>query len=350
MSVAAMLYGSVARARRDWYARRPAWRRTLERPVVSVGNVAVGGSGKTPVAALIARLLADEGQRPSILTRGYARALPSDGVTVVSDGTRLMADLARAGDEPLMVARQLPAVPVLVSGDRYLAGVLAERRFGCTVHVLDDGFQHFQLDRAVDLVLMSPEDLEQARTLPAGRLREPLDVVRHASAVIVSDADPEQAAAVAAAVGAPAVFRLRRFLDRPRLVEPAGRVVSPAAGTRVLAVAGVARPERFFASLAGQGWTIGGEVVFADHHRYTRADVDRIAGEMRAARAVMVLTTEKDLMRLLPLRPLPVPVAWTPLQVAIEPAREFRAWLIERLGLGTVSRPADRPSEPLDIG
>lgn len=331
MSLPSLVYAGVARERRRWYARHSDRRRTLGRPVISVGNIAVGGSGKTPAVAHIARLLQGAGQRPAILTRGYSRALPSDGVTVVSDGHRLLADLDRAGDEPLMLARQLPTVPVLVSSDRYLAGRLAERHFGCTVHVLDDGFQHFQLERDLDLVLLSPEDVERPVTLPSGRLREPLDVVRRASAIVVSDADAAQAAAIGQAVGVSTAFRLRRALDRPRLVEPAGRIVSPAAGTRVLVVAGLARPEGFFAAVAREGWTVADQLPFPDHHRYTRADLDRIVTITRAARAVMVLTTEKDLVRMLPLRPLPVPVAWVPLLVSIEPAEEFGAWLGARL-------------------
>jgi tetraacyldisaccharide 4'-kinase len=331
MSLSSFLYATAARGRREWYASRRTWRKRLERPVISIGNVAVGGSGKTPTVAHLAKVLLEAGHPPAILTRGHARATPSDGGTVGSDGSRMMADLDRAGDEPLMLARQLPAVPVLVSADRYLAGAIAERKLGATVHLLDDGFQHFQLERDVDLVLMAPDEIHKAATLPSGRLREPLDAVRRASALVVSTTDPDEAAAVGAAVGLSTVFRLRRFLERPRLVEPAGRVVSPAAGTRVLALAGLARPERFFADLAEDGWTVAGQLAFRDHHRYTPADVTRIVAEMRAARAVMVLTTEKDLMRLLPLRPLPVPVAWTPMQVSIEPAAEFREWVRGRL-------------------
>jgi len=338
MSIASALYAAAARARRDWYAARADRRKRLERPVISVGNIAVGGSGKTPAVAHLARLLVDAGERPAILTRGYARARPSDGVTVVSDGVRVLADLDRAGDEPLMLARQLPSVPVLVSADRHLAGLLAERRLGCTVHLLDDGFQHFQLERDLDLVLVAAEDVERPLTLPAGRLREPLDVVRRASAVLVAGADEERAASIGSMLGVARVFRLRRFLEQPRLVEPAGRLVVPAAGTRVLALAGLARPRRFFDDLVGAGWVVAGELAFPDHHRYTSADVARIVSEMRAVRAVMVVTTEKDLVRLLPLRPLPVPVAWTPMQVSIEPSAEFQAWLGERLGSDAVAR------------
>ena len=331
MSLATDIYSNVARQRRRWYASRPDWRRRLARPVVSVGNVAVGGSGKTPTAALVARVLAEAGYRPAILTRGYARAAASDGVTVASDGRRVLADLDHAGDEPLMLARQLPRVPVLVSSDRYLAGRLAERRFDCTVHVLDDGFQHFELERDVDLVLLSPEDVERPLTLPAGRLREPLDAVRAASALIVGDADLGRSAEVGKAVGVQDVFRLERALDRPRSFDPAAGGAVPDAGARVLAVAGLARPERFFAGVEAAGWTVAGRMAFRDHHRFTRADIDRVAAAMRTARADIVLTTEKDIVRMEPLQPLPMPVAWVPLRVSVEPAQEFSAWLFERL-------------------
>src|SRR5205085_10887183 len=152
-------YGAAAAWRRAWYTAEPRRRRRLDRPVISVGNLRVGGSGKTPIVAYIARLLSAAGERPAILTRGYARRVARDGVTIVSDGTRVVADLDSAGDEPLMLAQGLPAVPVLVGADRYLSGRLAERRLGATVHLLDDGFQHLELAREVDLLLVSEDDL-----------------------------------------------------------------------------------------------------------------------------------------------------------------------------------------------
>jgi tetraacyldisaccharide 4'-kinase len=332
MNLASGLYASVARARRRWYARHPEARRRLQRPVVSVGNISVGGSGKTPTVAHLARLLADAGERPGILTRGYARSRPEDGVTVVSDGIRLLDDVARTGDEPLMLAKSLPGVPVLVSADRYLAGRLAEGRLGVTVHLLDDGFQHFQLERDLDLVLLRPDDLERPVTLPAGRLREPLDVARAADGVIAADGGEEAAGRMAAALHAERVFRLQRVFERPRLVDPPGRAVAPAAGTRVLAVAGIARPERFFRALEQEGWTVAAEVSFPDHHPFTPADMTRIVETAGRARAVMILTTEKDLVRMLPLQPFALPVACVPMRVVIEPAQEFRDWLRERVG------------------
>ena len=123
--------------------------------MISVGNLAVGGRGKTPMVAAIARALLAMGERPAILTRGYARAQPEDGVVVVRDPDGIRADLARAGDEPLMLARWLPGAAVLVSTDRYLAGRLAEHQFASSVHILDDGFQHLQLDRDIDIVMVA---------------------------------------------------------------------------------------------------------------------------------------------------------------------------------------------------
>jgi tetraacyldisaccharide 4'-kinase len=122
------LYAAVMRRRREFYAARPDLRRRLRKPVISVGNIAVGGRGKTPTVAFLAKLLVERGERPAILSRGYARRVADDGVVVVRDRERILVDLARAGDESLMLARQLDGVPVLVAVDRHLAGVLAERR------------------------------------------------------------------------------------------------------------------------------------------------------------------------------------------------------------------------------
>jgi tetraacyldisaccharide 4'-kinase len=151
--------------------------------VVSVGNIAFGGRGKTPTVAHIARLLVEMGERPAVLSRGYGRRIVEDGVVVVSDGRRLLADVDRAGDEPLMLARDLPGIPVLVCEQRAVAGALARHRFGCTALVLDDGFQHRQMARDVDVVLVAPEDLT-GRRAPFGRLRESPSVLARADALI----------------------------------------------------------------------------------------------------------------------------------------------------------------------
>jgi tetraacyldisaccharide 4'-kinase len=315
LSVISSLYAAVARRRRERYARRPDLRLRLRRPVVSIGNLAVGGRGKTPLAATVARLLVEAGERPAILSRGYGRTRREDGVVVVRDPRGIRADLARSGDEPLMLARQLPGVSILVSSDRYLAGRLAERHFATTVHILDDGFQHLQLDRDVDIVLVAAADLDGATTLPSGRLREPLDVLVAADAIVA----PEGAAVDTQGADIP-VFAARRSIPR-----------APAEAGRVFACAGVAEPPQFFAALRTAGWAVAGTLAFADHHPYSRADAARVFAAARAAGAGAVVTTEKDLVRLLPHRPFPLPVESVPLTMEPAPLPEFRRWLTASL-------------------
>jgi tetraacyldisaccharide 4'-kinase len=330
-------YGAVARWRRIRYAREPGNRRRLNQPVISVGNLGVGGSGKTPVVQHIARWLHSIGERPAILTRGYARRTPQDGVTVVSDGRRVLAPLEIAGDEPLMLARSLPGVAVLVGADRYLSGTLAERCLGATVHVLDDGFQHLQLARDVDLLLVSEDDLSD-RPIPAGRLRESLDAAAAADAALVTAGYDTAAERIGRALQARTVFRVTRAISPPRsILAPYESIVVPPA-SRVFVVCAIARPERFVADVAAAGWEIAGTMTFRDHHHFTPADLDRIVSAATGARSSIVLTTEKDAMRLAALDLKGTPLAALPLVVGVEPADRFQAWLLERVTTSRTSR------------
>jgi tetraacyldisaccharide 4'-kinase len=325
------VYGAAASWRRRWYARHPDRQRRLSRPVVSVGNLGVGGSGKTPLVAHIARLLAEAGERPSILTRGYGRRIANPGATIVSDGARVLAGVDESGDEPLMLARTLQdaGVVVVVGADRYLSGLLAENRLGATVHILDDGFQHFGLARDVDLLATSEHDLADL-PLPAGRLRETLVSGSAADAALVDAGYLPAAERIGRALGIATVFRVTRVLEAPRMVRTGETVVVPAA-SRVFAVAGIARPERFFSDLIAGGWDVVGHIAFRDHHRFSRADVIRMEREARKAAAAIVLTTEKDAVRLAAEDLRDVPVAYVPLTASIEPAADFLAWLRARL-------------------
>lgn len=308
------LYAAIARRRRERYAGRPDLRRRLRRPVISVGNLAVGGRGKTPMAAAVVRLLIGMGERPAILSRGYGRQHPPDGVVIVRDPFEIRADLARSGDEPFMLARQLPGASVLVSLDRYLAGRLAEHHLGTTVHVLDDGFQHVQLERDIDILMLGRDDINRPITLPLGRLREPLDTVIAADAIVTADDDVR----VEGLDPDVPVFRGRRTLAPVQGVE---------SGQPVFAVAGIAAPERFFADLRSAGWRLSGTRTFADHHRYSRSDVERMSAEARAAGAAAIVTTEKDFVRLLPFRPFAISTGWAPLTMEPDPLPEFERWL-----------------------
>ncbi len=328
-SAASSIYGAVARQRRQWYARHPSRQRRLAHPVISVGNLSLGGSGKTPVVEYVARMLLDAGERPAVLSRGYARRIRTDEVTVVSDGHNVIAGLDHAGDEPLMLARALPGVSVLVATDRYRAGRHAEEQLGSTVHILDDGFQHLALWRDLNLLLVDQADLAD-EVLPAGRLREPLSAARAADAVLMTGADKTAQAYVRERLGVAMVFRVVRRLECVRMVS-SGKPIEPGMVGPVFAAAGIARPQRLFEDLSAAGWRLGGTMTFRDHHRFTQGDVTRIARATRDAQTHIVVTTAKDAVRLEPLDCTPLALAVAHSTSTVEPAAAFETWLRERL-------------------
>jgi tetraacyldisaccharide 4'-kinase len=330
LTAASALYGAAASRRRRWYAADPSRQRRLKRPVISIGNLSAGGSGKTPIVQHLARLLMTCGERPAILSRGYARPKPSPGVTVVSDGSRVISSFDTAGDEPLMLARALPGVPVVVCAERFLAGQHAEQNLSATVHLLDDGFQHLKLFRDVDLLVVSGSDLTD-RVLPAGRLREPLSSAAAADALLVPADDVQAAGRLTHALEVETAFAVRRRTDAPLSVTGGGEAWTVSTGESVFAFAGVARPEQFFESVRAGGWKLAGTMAFSDHHVFTPADLVRVREAARTAGARVVMTTEKDAARLGADGVPGLPTAVLPLQASIEPADEFREWLLHRI-------------------
>ena len=285
----------------------------------------VGGSGKTPIVAALAELLTTRGHRPAILSRGYRRR--SNDLVVVSDGTGPHVSVDDSGDEPQMLARQLAGVPVIVAADRSHAGRVAIERFDSTVLLLDDGFQHMQLARTVDLLVLSSADLRE-KVLPAGRLREPLSAAGGADAVLVYGSAAE-ARQVAASVGVARAFAVSiRYLP----LRPLSGSGTVPASTRIAAVAGIARPERMFDALRQQGYEVAHERVFPDHHWFTAADVREVERAARTSGAGGIVTTAKDAVRLERHRDvMTLPWAILPMRVSIEPGAEFEEWLRQRL-------------------
>jgi tetraacyldisaccharide 4'-kinase len=294
----AALYGGGARVHRALY--RAGWLRAQELPcrVVSVGSLAAGGSGKTPLAAWLAAGLHAAGLRVALASRGYGRRA-AGGVEVVSDGDTILCGPDRAGDEPLLLAAHAPGVPVVVARDRAEAGRLAVRRFGSDLLVLDDGFQHHRLRRDLDLVVLDGAvGLGNGWTLPRGPLREPVGALALADAVVVMDgplpaADESRVAALAP--------RAERFETRraPRSLRPlAGGVGEPPEalrGREVGMLCGIARPDSFRRTLAALGARVVEERVLPDHHPYQAADLAALG-----ARTRLWVTTEKDAVKLQP--------------------------------------------------
>ena len=257
--------------------------RRLRRPVVSVGSLSAGGAGKTPMVIALARAFTARGLQVDVLSRGYRRRGKA-ALRVDPNGAA-----ENFGDEPLLIARQAP-VPVYVAARRYEAGLLAEADSGHAplIHLLDDGFQHRQLHRDVNIALLDERDMLAERLLPAGNLREPLSALRRADVIVIPA--HRQAVSLESNLRASGfqgpVWRLHRRMEVP-----------PIDGA-VLAFCGIARPAQFFAGLETAGLRLATRIAFPDHHRYTTRDLDRIQASARAAGAQAIITTEKDRVRL----------------------------------------------------
>ncbi len=268
------LYTAATALRNMLFDRGALRSRRLEHPVVSVGNLSVGGSGKTPFVIALGELLKARGIRFDVLSRGYGRK--TRGVLVVEpDG-----NAADFGDEPLLIARRL-GVPVVVGESRYNAGRTAERKFQPRLHLLDDGFQHRSLVRDFDIVLMTERDFDD-RLLPSGRLREPLSSLARADAVVL----PAGLAADHPALQQKPIWRIERAL------------VFPSMSSAPVVFCGIARPEQFFAQVRAAGITPAAEVAFRDHHAYDRIDVERLLAMRTKLGAGGFLATEKDAVNL----------------------------------------------------
>jgi tetraacyldisaccharide 4'-kinase len=272
------VYGGATALRNTFYDRQLLHSRTLQGPVISVGNISSGGSGKTPFVIMLGELLKSRGITFDVLSRGYGRA--TRGALLVDPG-----GLPREfGDEPLLIARRLQ-VPVIVGEDRYEAGRFAEKRFGARVHLLDDGFQHRRLARDFDIVLVTPDDARD-RLLPAGRLREPLTALRRADAVVLSGgASPE-----AFPLANKTVWRVRRGI----VMQNSGQKIP----SRAVVFCGIARPQNFILQLRAAGIDPMAEAFFRDHHAYSEKDVRDLLELRKRSEAEGFITTEKDAVNL----------------------------------------------------
>jgi len=274
MNLLSSIFGVGVRARNALYDRGAARSRRLQAAVVSVGNLSVGGSGKTPFVLLLGELLKARGVRFDILSRGYGRQ--KRGVANVDPG----GSPREFGDETLLLARRL-RVPVTVGEDRYEAGLYAEKQFGPQLHLLDDGFQHRALARDFDIVLVTPEDARD-RLLPAGRLREPLTSLSRADAVVLASG----ASSDSFPVNGKLVWRVRRGISLTNV--PAHPVV----------FCGIARPQNFLLQLRTAGIEPVAQALFRDHHTYSERDIQDLLKLRQQSEAEGFVTTEKDAINL----------------------------------------------------
>lgn len=275
------LYAAVLAAKNAAYNHGWTKPQHLSWPVVSIGNLSVGGSGKTPLVIRLAQLLAAQNIPVDVLSRGYGRRDTSLTERVNPEG-----EASRYGDEPILIARSTN-VPVYVGASRYEAGLLAERNaLQPGIHLLDDGFQHRQLARALDIVVLHSSDFEDT-LLPAGRLREPLSALSRASIIVLRAEDralePELR---------------RRGINAPVWIQHRQLAIENV--TKAVAFCGIARPDEFFSALRSQQVDLTETIAFPDHRHYSPADLNRLIAALRQHSAQCFITTEKDAARLTP--------------------------------------------------
>jgi tetraacyldisaccharide 4'-kinase len=305
------IYGAVVGARNGLYRKGYLSARRLQGPVVSIGNISAGGSGKTPFVMLLGELLKARGIRFDVLSRGYGRE--SRGVLLVDPGGLPQ----QFGDEPLLIARKLQ-VPVVVGEDRYEAGRFAESKFGPQLHLLDDGFQHRALARDFDIVLITPQDASD-RLLPAGRLREPLSSLDRADAVVLASGASESSFPLS---GKP-VWKVRRgivALDVP---------------PRPVVFCGIARPQNFLMQLRTANIEPAAQAFYRDHHAYTEKDVRELIELKERSESGGFVTTEKDAVNLGPYLSALEPLSVILVRMDLENAANAVDTILRKIGSRT---------------
>ena len=332
--VFAKLYALGVRTRLQLYAR--GWLKTykLPAPVISVGNLTVGGTGKTPCTAYLANLLTAADYRVAILSRGYKRT--TQGIVEVSDGERILCSSVESGDEPYLLAQQCQGVRVIVGSNRYAAGMWLWQRAKVDVFLLDDGYQHLRLHRDMNLALLdAQEDLSQAKLLPLGHWREPVVSLSRADAVILTRAAERRAGSEPALPFAVRTFTATHELgELRRLPADALTPLAQITSQPVFALTAIAQPQRFIDDLRQQGLNVVAQQTFADHHRYALAEIENVIAVAQQAGAAAILTTEKDAANLpdeIWQRELPLPLYTVQLRFNVIEADALKDFVLSRI-------------------
>jgi tetraacyldisaccharide 4'-kinase len=307
LNLLSSIYGVAVRTRNALYDGGRLRARRLEGPVVSVGNLSAGGSGKTPLVMLLGELLKSRGVKFDVLSRGYGRR--SRGVLPVDPGGLPQ----QFGDEPLLIARRLQ-VPVIVGEDRYEAGRFAEGRFGPQLHLLDDGFQHRALAREFDIVLVTPEDTSD-RLLPAGRLREPLNALRRADAVVLASGASEGSFPIQGKLA----WRVKRG------------IVAQGIPARPVVFCAIARPQNFLLQLRTANVEPTAQAFYRDHHAYSEKDVRELLELGQRSEAGGFVTTEKDAVNLGPYLAALAPLAVVPVRMELVDAANAVDTMLQKI-------------------
>ncbi len=334
--LASSLYAAGVRWRLRRYRSGRSKTHKLNASVISVGNLTVGGTGKTPCTAFIANFLKADGLQVAILSRGYKRQ--SKGLIEVSNGQAILCDAKQAGDEPYLLAQLCPGVHVVVNANRYEAGKWLEAKTKIDVFLLDDGYQHIQLHRDLNLLLLDGENpVGDGRLLPSGILREPLEELSRAEVVIgtrITSAIRDDLRVLLHFFGPskPPLFFAHHEITNFKLLNDAPPLKT-LKQAKVAACSGIAQPERFFSALERKNLRLVHQQAFPDHHRYSAAELDTFRQQARAQQAAAIIITEKDAANLSPamLAQFTLPVYAAQLQFRIENELDFKQLVRQKI-------------------
>ena len=327
-----LLYGAVTRTRLSLYRRGTFQTTKLDRPVISIGNITTGGTGKTPLVEHVARLLAARGKKVCILTRGYGRKDPHLQV-IVSDGYGVLASPSEAGDEPFLLATKLTGLAAVISSaDRIAAGREAIKDFGTECFVLDDGFQHMRLARDLNVVTIDATNpWGGGRLLPHGRLRESLDGLARADCTVITRCDhvdnvTDLREEIMRLTRDRPVFESKMRMVRVTPLKNGGETIAPPA--RVAAFCAVGNPTSFFRNLRQADYELVLEKAFPDHHVYSQEEIDSVINAANERGANALITTAKDAVKLRTLS-FSLPCYVMEIEIAIDDADNFTRLVVE---------------------
>ncbi len=324
-------YAGVVFCRNMLFDRGVLRQKKLSCPVISVGNMTVGGTGKTPTVIAIARLLQQKNRHPAVLSRGYG-GKSTQPVQVVSDGVHTLLSWHDAGDEPALIADSLPGIPVITGPGRYLTGKAAIEKFGADVLILDDALQHRQLHRDVDIVLIDGKrPLGNGFMLPRGPLREGLPSLRRANMLVRTGLSNDITPLPGGGFSLPSF----RGVHKPEgIVSGKSGHVMPVVtlrGQKIMAFAGIGYPETFRKGLSGLGAEIVAYRDFPDHHPYSESDIDELRRLAAQSGATMLLTTEKDGVRLTDFPEFLAETSFLRISMEIDPLDQFTGLLLSHI-------------------
>jgi tetraacyldisaccharide 4'-kinase len=332
-----LLYRLIIHWRNRLYDRQILKPVKLSCPVISVGNITVGGTGKTPCVIMLAKILQRHGLKPAIISRGYG-AKSAQPVNIVSDGKSILLRADIAGDEPLLIARSLPDIPVVTGARRRLTGPAAIDRFGADVLICDDAFQHRQIFRDIDIVLLDAEKpLGNGHLLPAGELREPIGGLDRASCFILTRAGEterlnQDVTRIANASHVPVFLAIHRFKEMIRPEESLPVPPGDLRGKKVCAFCGIARPASFKKTLLEADAKILSFDPYPDHHIFRDYDLEELKDKFTNLHADYLVTTEKDAMRLTGYPEFLKMVCILRMEMEIKPSlSSFENFIVERL-------------------